>query len=249
MSQKEETSLEFSFEASTRLLTRLEKSFNQTRRFAANASHELRTPLTVIRGEAELMLRRERSATDYQGALQSILAQAETLQGIVTNLLFLSDLERMEQEGNKTSIDVSKTVSETLKILQQAHAAVLTTKSIEVLGVPTSYQGDRELFASVVGNLIENALKYAKSRVVIRYGKSSEGLSVMVEDDGPGIPEDKRELVFEPFFKRANSSTTPGHGIGLSIVKACVEVARGTIGLSTSVMGGLSVQVFLPELA
>jgi len=111
------------------------------------------------------------------------------------------------------------------------------------------FQGDRELFTSVVGNLIENAIKYSKSRILIRYGRGTGGLSVQVEDDGPGIPEDKREQVFEPFFKRSDSRQTQGHGIGLSIVKSCVEVAKGKIGLGTSALGGLSVQVFLPEMA
>jgi len=226
------------------LLTRLDKSFKQTRRFATNASHELRTPLTVIRGEAELMLRRERSATDYQTALRHILSHAETLQGIVNRLLFLNDLERMEQEGAKVTIDVAKTVSETLRCLRIAHSEV--AKEIEIKGAELKFVGDQEIFGSVVSNVLENALKYSRSQVRVQFEQSQAGVELKVEDDGPGIPEHKRELVFEPFFKRPDSRNAQGHGIGLSIVKACLNVARGKISLENSPLGGLSVKIFFP---
>ena len=231
------------------LLTRLEKSFEQIRRFATNASHELRTPLTVIRGEAELTLRRPRAAAEYESALKSILSQAETLQKIIGRLLLLADLERMERESARVAIDVGSAVSDTVRALGTVYGVNGKSVDIAAPAAEVVFQGHQEIFSSVVGNLVENAFKYSKGHVRIGYRKDAQGLHLSVEDDGNGIPANLREEAFEPFFQAPGVKRYRGHGLGLSIVKACVEAARGKIGLGTSALGGLMVDVLLPENA
>lgn len=230
------------------LLNRLDKSFSQLRRFAANASHELRTPLTVIRGEAEVMLRRPRGLSDYQLALRRILDQAATLQRTINQLLFFAQLERVEQENAKEVIAVKDFVSDTLESLQRIHT---DPKKIS-LEVPNDvwYLGHRELFSSVVGNLLENAIKYSNRQVSVQISHHDGVIQLRIEDDGPGIPSTKKEEAFEPFNEVsqhfAGTRKLKSHGLGLSIVKACVEAARGSISLLDSSLGGLLVDVRLP---
>ena len=160
------------------LLTRLERSFEQIRRFATNASHELRTPLTVIRGEAELTLRRPRAAAEYESALKSVLSQAETLQKIIGRLLLLADLERMERESARVAIDVGSAVSDTVRTLGTVYG--VDGKSVDITAPEREivFQGHEEVFSSVVGNLVENAFKYSNGHVRIAYSKEIPGTAL-----------------------------------------------------------------------
>lgn len=232
------------------LLKRLETSFTQMRRFARNASHELRTPLTVIRGEAEVLLRRPREVREYEAALRNIVTQTGTLQHIINRLLFLANLERMESEPQNTAIDVRKTVSKTLDSLRLVHQASDKQVEIKADGRPF-FIGHRELFLSVVSNILENAVKYANGRILVHVKKDEEGLHFDVDDDGPGIPDAYKEEVFEPLFNapihRDTAKSKESHGLGLSIVKACVGAARGNVWLEDSPLGGLGVRVLFPD--
>ena len=228
------------------LLERLERSFRQIYRFASSASHELRTPLTVIRGEAELMLRRQRETSEYEKGFRNILNQAETLERITSRLLFLADVERMEHERKTVSIPVSQTIRETVDSVLKVHHS--QHRNVEVSGSGETFLGQREILISIVSNLVGNAFKYSKSQIRVVFRKDHSGLLLQVEDDGPGIPESQREDVFEPFFRAEGAKSMGGHGLGLSIVKACVGAGQGEIKLDRSSLGGLLVEVRLPEL-
>ncbi len=233
------------------LLTRLEKSFKQIRRFATNASHELRTPLAVIRGEAEVLLRKPREISDYESGLQNIVSQSQHLQYMINRLLFLASLERMSSEPMNSSIDVKKTISSTLATLRTLHPLAAQKIELKTDGRPF-YVGHRELFGSVVTNLLENAVKYSRSQIVVTARKDSEGLHLDFDDDGPGVPDAYKDVVFDPLFKAPAGGGTlgsgrTGNGLGLSIVKACVEITHGQVNLEDSPLGGLRVRVLLPE--
>ena len=232
------------------LLNRLEKSFGLMRRFATNASHELRTPVTIIRGEGEILLRKPRDAGEYQRGVQVMVTQAENLQRIIRRLLFLSDLERMEQEPRNTEVAVSQVVIDTATTLQTILGA--SEKKLEFV-VPDgiTYLGHPEIFMSVVTNLVENALKYSKSRVAVSVARQPEAVVLQVEDDGPGIPVTHREEVFETFTQGVHPDLerlpSKGHGLGLSIVKACLDAIDGKITLNASELGGLCARVQFPQ--
>jgi signal transduction histidine kinase len=226
------------------LLDKLEKSFTQVKNFATNASHELRTPLTVIRGEAELTLRRDREKEQYQAAMRNILNHAERLQGTISSLLYFAQLQRVEYENTKLNIPVRSLISDAVASLKRVHASREKNITISVSG-EIVYRGYREVFSSIITNLVENAIKYSKCEVRVSVDLQSENVLLTVEDDGPGIPEKQKALAFEPFIVLGRK-TSESHGLGLSIVKACVEAARGSISLRESRLGGLAVSVVLP---
>ncbi|MBI1861177.1 MAG: HAMP domain-containing histidine kinase [Deltaproteobacteria bacterium] len=228
------------------LLERLESAFQQIQRFSGNVSHELRTPLTVIRGEAEWMLRRKRSVEEYEEGLQKIVTRADGIQRIINRLLFLADLERRQLDHSVTLVPVRSRVVEILDALKKTHSS--PERQVDVVADGALFKGPSDLFSSIATNLLENAVKYSKTRLTVDFRNENGGLVFRVEDDGPGISQDKRAHVFEPFFKiRSSAETVESHGLGLSIVKACVEAISGKIELGESKLGGLLVSVWLPQ--
>lgn len=229
------------------LLERLEKSFHGIWRFATNASHELRTPLTVIRGEAELALRRKRTPEEYETTLNTIAGHAERLQQIIGRLLALSDIERMEQQTAKSNIPLKEFTSQIVTDVSRLHPEF--SREIRLEGEPTTISFQQEILSSILTNLIENAIKYAKSHVHISYLLNENTLTFKVADDGQGISPENIAKAFEPFFTSPALKRIKGHGLGLSIVKACIDAAGGTLTLNRSErLGGLEALVTLPNV-
>ncbi len=233
------------------LLDRLQKSFNQVQTFAVNASHELRTPLSVIIGQGEMAIRKPSSdVTHYIPIIQKMLQSAKSLRDVINRLFFLAEVERIEQENQKTEISVSDVIYDVVEGLHEPYRN--NVKEISILGnEQTTILGNRELFSSIITNLVENAVKYSKKRVQIHFEKNNSQFQLTIDDDGPGIEVNKREAVFEPFFRilKANEHSASSHGLGLSIVKACIDAEHGAIWLSDSSLGGLSVKVSIPCIA
>lgn len=231
------------------LLERVERSFQHAKRFALNVSHEMRTPLAVIHGEAQFLLRKPREIADYEKALKIIADQSAILKAVVTRLLAIAEVERAEQEARRMPIDVKKAAHDTLRAVKAS--VIENSKIVEIESAePTLiYFGHPDLLASVLNNLIENALKYARNQVRVSLGRQSSFLELEVHDDGPGIPLARRADVMQPFFRngRDDGREKRGYGLGLSIVKACVDAAQGKILLLDSPLGGLTVRVTLPE--
>lgn len=225
------------------LLTRLEKSFGEVNRFATNASHELRTPLAVIQSQTDFALRRPRDAQEYQDALKKIQEKGRHLNAIIHRLLTMADLERVEPTQIQ-EIKVAQFVEEVKNAVgvSQPNGKIVDTSGVEPSLV---FRGNFELFSSILTNLLENAVKYSKSKVKVYAHAEAAWVMFSVEDDGPGIPETWRQQAFEPFMRNADA-TIPGMGLGLSIVRACVSACQGTIKLSDSGLGGLRVDVALP---
>lgn len=232
------------------LLDRLEKSFQHIKRFALNASHELRTPLAVIISQGEMALRKERSAAECRIALEKMLAPAKRLREIINRLLFLAELDRLGQEKRAVAITVESTIHSLVSTIQDAHAGppkkILINSAKE-----TTFIGNREIFEIVLSNLIENAYKFAKENISIDYWMENGGLLVSIDDDGPGIDVELHSIILEPLGRtqlplnvRAEKR---GSGLGLSIVKACLDSIKGKVLLSVSKLGGLSVSVSFPN--
>jgi signal transduction histidine kinase len=231
------------------LFDRLEKSFTQVKNFAVNASHEIRTPLSVVISQSERAVRRP--PEDVQSCVevfQKLLQSSLSLRSIINRLFVLAEVERIGQEITKSEFAVKETLEKVVLDLQESYRN--ENKVIQVEPVPVEWvlKENKELFLSTVTNLLENAVKYSKENVVLRFLRNSKGSALIIEDDGPGIPEEKRASVFEPFYRgeRASGIHSPSHGLGLSIVKACVEAQKAKIELGKSSLGGLRVEISYP---
>jgi two-component system OmpR family sensor kinase len=111
-----------------------------------------------------------------------------------------------------------------------------------------TYYGDCRLLMRATGNLLRNAQKYGNSKVALSASRKLGGVSITVDDDGPGIPEEEREKVFEPFYRldRSRDRSTGGFGLGLSIAAKAVSLHGGSLKIDTSPLGGARFTITLP---
>ncbi len=220
------------------LFDRLESSFVQIRQFSADASHELLTPLTIIKGELELALDKDRDTTYYKTSLNSALTQANHLIQITQTLLKLSREENLEEAPDEEIMDLQilfkKILDQTSYLSSQKNITVKNNLSEKL---PLVISNDN-LLHTLFFNLIENAIKYSPEHTTvliqnISSGGNSERLSILISDQGPGIPDTEKSKIFLRFYRidKSRSKSTGGTGLGLSLVSKICKI----LGLSIEV--------------
>jgi len=218
--------------------------------FVSLVSHELRTPLTSIRGYIELLLEDgDDVGADQRRYLEIVDRNSERLLELVSDLLFLAEIEAGKLGIERSQVDLSKIVEECIETsspVADAHGIELNAK---VDRVPR-LQGDRARLAQVLDNLVSNGLKFTPSggRVEVRLSAQDGAAILEVEDTGLGIPVDEQERLFERFFRSSNAAENaiPGTGLGLTITKAIVERHGGRIEVDSAENTGTTVRVSLP---
>ena len=218
--------------------------------FVSLVSHELRTPLTSIRGYIELLLEDgDDVGADQRRYLEIVDRNSERLLELVSDLLFLAQIEAGKLGIERSQVDLSKIVEECIETsspVADAHGIELNAK---VDRVPR-LQGDRARLAQVLDNLVSNGLKFTPSggRVEVRLSAQDGAAILEVEDTGLGIPVDEQERLFERFFRSSNAAENaiPGTGLGLTITKAIVERHGGRIEVDSAENTGTTVRVSLP---
>lgn len=214
-------------------------------------SHEMRTPLTVIKAVA-CQLRDDLAVSDpgrHAELVRLQLGNALRLEKIVSNILDLSRLESGKAEIRAQRVDAQAL----LKDAAAAFGLVGREKGLEVaLELPAALPGvlgDAELIEQVVANLIDNALRYARQRVVVRAEALADGIRFGVIDDGPGIPECRARELFTKFvqLQRTDKPGYHGTGLGLAICKEIVERLGGRIWVESAEGRGARFQFTLPR--
>lgn len=235
------------------LLARLDESFEQQRRFMADASHELRTPVAIVRGEADVILGREkRNEAEYRESFLIVQSEAERMTRIIEDLFTLARVDAGQQPLQKDAIYLDEILSEAVKSFR----TVATERGITLKYKPTEemkFSGDAQLLRRLFSNLIDNALKHAKSSVKIRAERRADSYEISVSDDGAGIPEAAQPHIFERFYRvdlarsrNANISAGSGAGLGLAISKFIAETHDGKLALQNSDENGSTFTVKLP---
>ncbi len=231
------------------MLDRLSQAFLKVTQFSADASHELRTPLTILRGEVEIGLRGDRSAAEYRDILVSNLEEIERMSKIVSDLLLLSRSDMGQEVLSRESVDLRELVQELINQL----AMLAEQKNIVLTGdirpVPLVL-GDKLRLRQMAANLVANAIRYTSEggRVNVRLEGVAEGVKLVVEDTGIGIPKADLPRIFDRFYRvdKARSREEGGSGLGLSIVKWIVDAHHGDITVESVVDEGTIFTVVLP---
>jgi heavy metal sensor kinase len=218
-------------------LTRLQSSFDQMRRFTSDASHELRTPLTAIRSVGEVGLSEKRAEGEYREIIGSMLEEADGLSRLVDRLLLLSRAEMGEAMLSSEAINLKTLIEEIVANLEVLAEEKQQAIAIEAETIP-QWQGDRLVLRQALINLVDNAIKYTQlgGRIVVRLRMVDKKIAIDVIDNGPGIPEELRERVFDRFYRvdKSRSRDHGGTGLGLAIAKSAVEVQGGALSLEPS---------------
>jgi heavy metal sensor kinase len=221
---------------------RLESSFDQLRRFTADASHELRTPLSVIRGIGEHALRETRTPLEYKDAMGSMLEEVDRLTRLVDTLLKLSrgDAGTIRLAHDVLDLgDLTREIVSSLGILAEERQQLLQVVVAENVRVTA----DRLVLRDAITNVVDNAIKYGPSRstIDVRVEADAEQATVTVTDAGPGIPAEHRQRIFDRFYRvdEGRSRDMGGTGLGLAIAKWAVEANGGKISLETVTRGSV----------
>jgi signal transduction histidine kinase len=231
-------------------LGRIERSFEQLRRFTSDASHELRTPLTAIRSVGEVGLRRPGTAETYREVIESMLEEAGRLTRLVESLLAISRADSGQIQLVRSEIDVLPFVREVglfVEVLADEKGQRLYIGGDEA----TRIQGDRAILRQILINLLDNAIKYspAGSAISVRVQPDgSQTASVAVKDAGPGIPAEHCDRVFDRFYRvdEGRSREAGGAGLGLALAKWGAEAHGGRLELSCPPGGGCIFRLSLP---
>jgi heavy metal sensor kinase len=229
---------------------RLESSFDQLQRFTADSSHELRTPLAVVRGLGEAAVAERRTPDEYEEAIGSMLEEIDRMSRLVDTLLRLSHGDAGAIRLSREPLDVgqlARDVSSSLGILAEERSQ---TVSLDVDdGIVARV--DRLVLGEALTNVLDNAIKYgpAGSAISIRVKRTGDdGVLIAVSDQGPGIPPEHRERIFDRFFRLDQSRTRNGGGagLGLAIAKWAVEMHGGQITLTDGLAGGSEFRIVVP---
>ncbi len=232
------------------MINRLETAFTTQTNFVSNASHELRTPLTIINGEVELALNQPDPTGAQHPVLQTIRTETDKLIQIINNLLLLaqSGFDGKKQNWQKVRMD------ELLWLAIASSKKIYPDSNVEVdhLNLPDNEQllyvmGNDNLLRLAITNIITNACKYSKNKLVtIRLVAEQNQLLIDVADQGIGIPEADLKHIFEPFFRASNTYAYEGHGVGLALTFNIIRQHNGTLNLQSEVGVGTKVQIVLP---
>jgi len=230
-------------------LFRLERSFEQLRRFTADASHELRTPLTAIRSVGEVSLQKGGDADYYRDIVGSMLEEANRLTKLVDSLLTMSraDAGRIPlQPTDFSALDLAMEAGSIIEVLAEEKNQTMTIDGDPKVIV----RGDRLILRQALINLLDNAVKYSPpgGRVEVRVGSKEGNAFVDVQDSGPGIPAEHRSHVFDRFYRadKSRSRGEGGAGLGLSISQWAVEANGGRIDLDCDHGPGCRFRIRIP---
>jgi heavy metal sensor kinase len=232
-------------------LSRLERSFEQLRRFTSDAAHELRTPLTTIRSVGEVGLQKHADADYYREVIASILEECDRLARLVDGLLLIARADSGQVQLKRVDLSPIELARDTATLLDVL--AEEKGQTVSVLGDASQrVHADPTILRQVLVNLLDNAIKYSPSgaRISVRVRNAdSNTTAIEVEDAGPGISPEHRERVFERFYRtdEARSRDTGGVGLGLAIAKWGTEVHGGRLELHSVPGSGCVFRLLLPH--
>jgi len=232
-------------------LTRLKQLENTRQEFVANVSHELRTPLSLIKGFVETLLEGAKDEPELSTRfLKTIEKHTDRLTFLIEDLLTISRIESGQLVMNLQEADLVEEVARVVDDLQ-ARAAEKKTTLQNLVPAGLAARADADRLQQVLFNLVENAIKYGKNEGLVRIGGralAEKKVELWVQDDGPGIPPEARERLFERFYRvdRARSRETGGTGLGLAIVKHIVQAHGGEVWVKSDLGGGSTFFFTLP---
>lgn len=236
------------------LLGRLENSFEQQRRFMADASHELRTPLAIVRAESEIALSKDaRTAAEYRESLAIVHDESKRLTRMVEDLFLLARADSGQYEPHWATVDVHEILTECVRSVHVLAEKRNVKIELAAFG-EMPLQADESLLHRLFLNLLDNAVKYNRTGGAVSIAAETVGENYRIEisDTGAGIAKEDAGKIFERFFRadkarsRSDDETNGGAGLGLSIAAWIIEIHQCSLVLKKSDAGSSIFEIELP---
>ena len=220
------------------MLDRIEHLMDGVRHVSNAIAHDLRTPLARIRSRLEEALRPGRSRAELAGTARFSIEQVDELIRLLDRLLQIAEAESGARRQSFAPVSLGAVVIDVVELYDAAAEDERITLVSEIQGQPVTL-GDKNLLKSALANLTDNALKYAGSgaTVYVRAAQDQDVVSMIVQDNGPGISPAERSRVIERFYRLDKSRSLPGNGLGLSIVAATASLHSGKLELEDAAPG------------
>nr|MBE6545250.1 HAMP domain-containing histidine kinase [Oscillospiraceae bacterium] len=215
--------------------------------FTSDVSHEFKTPIAAIEGYSTLLQGSDNLDLNQQEYIEKILYNTGRLSGLVGNILLLSKLENQSIETNQQTYRLDEQIRESLLAMESEWIKKNIQFDVELDSV--KYLGNEGLMRHVWDNLISNAVKFSPEGGLVKLSliKKSGQITFVIEDEGPGIPEDAKKRIFDKFYQHDNSRKQEGHGLGLPLVKRILLISGGKIWAENADGGGSRFVVILEE--
>lgn len=197
--------------------------------FVSNVSHEIKTPITSIEGYTMLLQKEETSEESKKLFVEKILFNTRRLSELVGNILLLSKIDNQAIETQKKKFRLDEQIRQVILILEPKWLEKEIEFDVELDSI--TYEGNDELIYHIWSNLLDNAIKFSPQggMIRLRLREEEENYVFVIEDEGPGIPQEDQQRIFQKFYQADGSRKQEGNGLGLALVKNIVDLYHGEI--------------------
>lgn len=230
------------------MLTQLKRLVENANQSSTDIAHDLKRPMTRLRQQLEAASEAEPATSETRNVLENAITEVDSIVATFEALLNIGQLEAGDRRARFVDVDLKTTLSDAA----EAYAPVIEDSGFHlawnVADTPTAtIRGDHELLLQLIANLIENTLQHAPTGTTITLAltMTSRGAVIVVADNGPGIPAAEHENVFRRFYRLERERSSPGHGLGLSLVRAIADLHGASVTLGDN-KPGLKVSVSFP---
>jgi len=214
------------------MLDRIEELMEGVRRVSDSIAHDLRTPLARLRNRLELLRAEQEKAGQDPTQAEQAIDEADGLLKTFNALLRIARIETRQRRESFTDVDMGALLRDVVELYEPLAEEKNQSLSLQ-LNTSMHMQGDRDLLFQAMANLLDNAIKYtpAQGQIKISLDEQAGKSQIVIADSGPGIPAAERQQVFQRFYRLEKSRTTPGSGLGLSLVGAVARIHRMSLTL------------------